>query len=232
MTSSDLRAIVAVVPALLRRWRAVEFGPDGAADAEDLADLRLIHGTHGQAGARYQAPDPKGGEPAEITVTDDDATLLEATYVATGVDAVVRLLDPGLPGDLHVGIRGQAPELAVLGRDYTATGSVHPSAVDRGGEVGRLDVRFKRVRLSARATASVQHGRVRVTIRTRVRARGAFLFAAPAMPFVRRKVESETQPELTEAAAELSALIARGELEPATWREVFGKSCDGGRSPG
>lgn len=224
MTSSDLRAVVAVLPALLRKWRAAEFGPDSA-------DLRLVHGVHGRAGARYQVPDPKGGEPAQISVTDDSATLLEATYTATGVDAVLRLRDPSLPGELHLGVRGQERELAVLGRDYTATASLYPAAIDRGGELGRLDVRFKRVRLSAHATASIRRGLVRVAIRTRVRARGAFLPAAPAMPLLRRKVERETQPELTRAAAELSALIARGELEQAAWREVFGSTGDGGRSP-
>jgi hypothetical protein len=214
---SDLRALATAFPALLRWWRALEPGEDGRLLPED--DIRLVAGADARRGG-LRGPLPTGT--AQVTVTEDTADLLEVCCTAPGVDAVVRAVDPALPGALHLGVRGEHRELAVLGRAYTATASLHTAAVDRDGELGVGEVRFRRLLVSARATTRRRGDRVRVRVRVRLRIspRGALRPAALALFFLRRKWERDAQSRLDDAVARLAAALAAGGLDRAV-RELL-----------
>jgi hypothetical protein len=175
-----------------------------------------VAGVHARVGAGYELPVFSGvpdaaPDTAHMTVTEDAADLTEVSYAAPGVDAVVRAVDPSLPGALHLGLRGEHGELSVLGREYTTTASLHAAAIDRDGDLGVGEVRLKRLVVIARATTHHRGDRVRV----RISPRGCLRPAAPAFCFLRRKMEREAQPRLDEAVAHLSTAVSTGNLDRA-----------------
>ncbi|WP_309114186.1 hypothetical protein [Saccharothrix sp.] len=195
-----LRRLVADGAEFWTRWCAVGFGADGVAELPGRRGLRLVRGRHLAVGSRYSV---EMANPYLVDVVRADRDLVE--YLVEGPDSAMtlRVHDPDLPGEVHIGLRGEVRELPVMGSDYTFTGSVFPSALLSGGRavVGRL--RFKRVRCRVEVGVEVRGDVSVLDVRVSGSPRGLLLPVLAVWPFVRGQVEKGFHQELAEAVRDL-----------------------------
>lgn len=200
-----LRELVAGGAEFWERWAGLTFGAGGVAEV-GRRGLRLVSGRHLVAGTRYSVAvvDPA----AEYTVDVVRAERDVVEYLVERPEAAVtlRVQDPQVPGEVHVGVRGEVPRVPLGGKEFTATGSVYADALLNGGRAVEGEVRLKRGRCRLVVGVEVV-GEVR---RLDVRVSGALMgVLRPFMlvwPFVRRQAADGLAREVAKAVDELAGV--------------------------
>ncbi|XVV04939.1 hypothetical protein ACQPW3_05920 [Actinosynnema sp. CA-248983] len=195
-----LRRLVADGAEFWARWSAVGFDGDGVAELPGRRGLRLVHGRHLAVGARYSV---EMEHPYLVDVVKADRDVVE--YLVEGADSAMtlRVQDPHVPGEVHIGLRGEVPELPVIGSEYTFTGSIVPSALLSGGRAVVGQVRFKRLRCRVVVGVRVRGDVSVLDVRVSGSLRGVLLPVLAVWPFVRGRAGKEFREGLAEAVREL-----------------------------
>ncbi|NUT93164.1 MAG: hypothetical protein HOY78_14180 [Saccharothrix sp.] len=196
-----LRELVAGGAEFWQRWTGVAFGSGGVADV-GRRGLRLVRGRHLEVGTRYSVAlvDPAAEYVVDVVRAERD--LVE--YLVEGAEAAVtwRVHEPDVPGEVHVGVRGEVPELPLAGTEYTATWSVHPEALVSGGRAVVGEVRLKRVRARADVGVEVVGDVARLDVRVSGGVKGVLRPLMLAWPFLRRQAEDGLRREVAKALGE------------------------------
>ena len=158
----DIDTLRALVPSLLRRWRALEFGADGVAvvDGARHPGLRLGAGRHPSAGAVYRLHiEEPAAESFEVEVLRDDTTELRLRLreLESATSTVLAVEQPGAASRMAVDVEASAGTSRWVGGAVRIHGEVAVDAIPGGA--GRPQV-----------AAVVEHRRVELRVQVSIRA--------------------------------------------------------------